>query len=59
MQKKRVLVVDDEEDFLEIVKLNLEKTTRFNVLTSFSTENILPLVNRFRPEVILLDNLMP
>ncbi|MBP7216911.1 MAG: response regulator [Candidatus Omnitrophica bacterium] len=59
MAKKRVMVVDDEEHFLKIVKLNLEATKNFEVLTLNSAENIVAEVNRFCPDVILLDLLLP
>jgi len=59
MDKKRVLVVDDEEDLCRILKLNLEETNRFEVLALATTKDILSRVRDFKPDIILLDLLMP
>jgi two-component system alkaline phosphatase synthesis response regulator PhoP len=57
--KKRILIIDDEEDFLKITKLNLEETGRFEVMTLPNAKELMSQVHSFRPEVILLDLLMP
>ena len=57
--KKKVLVVDDEIDFLKIVKLNLEETNNYEVLTLSSAKDIISHVHIFKPDIILLDILMP
>jgi len=59
MSKRKVLIVDDEVDFLKITKLNLEETGKFEVMTSSNAKEIMSLLHNFRPEVILLDLLMP
>lgn len=59
MGKKRIMVVDDEKDFLKMVELNLEQTGKYDVLTLSSAKDILFQVSSFRPDVILLDILMP
>jgi CheY-like chemotaxis protein len=59
MSKRRVLIVDDEVDFLKITKLNLEETGKFEVRTSSNAKEIMSLLHNFRPELILLDLLMP
>lgn len=59
MEKKRVLVVDDERDFLTITKLNLEETGRFEVMTLPNAKHIISKMHTFRPDLILLDALMP
>ena len=59
MEKKRIMIVDDEEHFLRITKLNLEKTGRFEVMTLSRAENIIAELHKYRPDVILLDMLMP
>jgi DNA-binding response OmpR family regulator len=58
-EKKKVLVVDDETDFLKIVKINLEETNNYEVLTLSSANDIISQVHIFKPDVILLDILMP
>ncbi|MDD5194428.1 MAG: response regulator [Candidatus Omnitrophica bacterium] len=59
MNKRRIMVVDDEENFLQIVKLNLEETGQYEVLTLSTAKNILDELHRFRPDLIFLDLLMP
>ena len=57
--KKKVLVVDDEADFLKILKINLEETNNYEVLTLSSANDIVSKVHIFKPDIILLDILMP
>jgi CheY-like chemotaxis protein len=57
--KKKILLIDDEEDFCFFVKLNLEKTGRFEVLTTTSGANGVIMASRERPDLILLDIIMP
>lgn len=57
--KKKVLVVDDEADFLKIVKINLEESNNYEVLTLSSANDIISQVHIFKPDIILLDILMP
>jgi CheY-like chemotaxis protein len=59
MEKKKVLLVDDEVDFTRLVKTNLETTDKFEVMTLNSAKDILTYVHQFAPDVILLDLLMP
>lgn len=59
MKKKRILVVDDEKDFLNIIKLNLEMTGKYEVLTVSTGKDIVSHLNSFRPDIILLDLIMP
>ena len=59
MDKKKILVIDDEEDFLTIVKLNLESTGRYDVMTLFTGQDVLATAEDYNPDIILLDMLMP
>ncbi len=59
MSKKRVLVIDDEEDYLKITKLNLEETDNYEVMTLSGPKDVIAHVHSFKPDVILLDMLMP
>jgi two-component system alkaline phosphatase synthesis response regulator PhoP len=59
MEKKKVMLVDDEEDFLKLTKLNLEATGRFEVLTLASGIDIVPQLHNFKPDILVLDILMP
>jgi CheY-like chemotaxis protein len=57
--KRKILVIDDEESFLMLVKLNLENTGKFEVMTSPSAKDIVAQVNTFKPDIVLLDIIMP
>jgi CheY-like chemotaxis protein len=58
-KKKKLLLIDDEEDFCFFVKLNLERTGKFEVLTTTSGNNGIIMASRERPDLILLDIIMP
>jgi len=57
--KRRILLIDDEEDFLGMTKLNLERENKYQVAILSSAEELIPYVHRFNPDVILLDMVMP
>ncbi|MDD5136398.1 MAG: response regulator [Candidatus Omnitrophica bacterium] len=59
MEKKKVLIVDDEDLFLKITKINLERSGKYEVEVMSDATGILALVKSFNPDVILLDVLMP
>jgi len=59
MEKKKILLVDDEKDFLALVKMNLEISGKFEVNTLSSTKDIISQLHIFKPDLILLDLLMP
>ncbi len=58
MDKKKILVVDDETDFLEMIKLRLE-ASGYEVDTAIDGEEGLRKVKEGKPSAILLDILMP
>jgi CheY-like chemotaxis protein len=57
-QKRRVLVVDDERDFLELIKERLEYNN-YEVLTAESGKEALEKIGAYKPEVVFLDIIMP
>ena len=57
--KKKVMIVDDEPDLLKILKLNLEDTNQYEVMTLSDARGIIKEVHRFKPDVISLDLTMP
>ena len=57
MQKKKVMVIDDEQGVLLAVKKNLED--RYKVSTLLDAREVISQVGKFKPDVILLDILMP
>ncbi len=59
MEKKRVLIADDEEDFVRMVKASLERREKYEVKALTSAKDILSEVKVFKPDIILLDLLMP
>ncbi|MFH1505103.1 MAG: response regulator [Candidatus Omnitrophota bacterium] len=59
MEKTRVLIIDDEKDFVRMVQLNLEKTGVYKVRTAIMASKAMPIVRKFKPDVILLDVVMP
>ena len=59
MDKKRILVVDDEEHIANLLKLRLESAGEYEVKTLFEATDIIGQVRAFKPDVILLDLLMP
>ncbi len=56
--KKRILVVDDEQDLCEFLKKRLERNN-FKVATANSGQQCLEVVDKFRPDIVLLDIVMP
>lgn len=59
MGKNKIMFIDDEEEFLKLVKLNLEDSGKYEVATFLNAKNIVEHVHREKPDVILLDLLMP
>ena len=57
--KKRILVVDDEVALTRMVKLNLERTGDYEVRTENKGAMTVPAAREFKPDLILLDVMMP
>ncbi len=58
MSKEKILVIDDEEDILELVRYNLAKNG-YRVTCVTSAERGLEKLNEETPHVILLDLMLP
>ena len=58
MGKKKILVVDDEPDFLEVMRLRLE-ANGYEVSTAPSGKDALEKIRLNKPDAVLLDILMP
>ena len=54
----RILLVDDDEDFVEATKIVLEENN-FKVTTALSAKECLHKLNQERPDLIILDIMMP
>jgi two-component system, OmpR family, response regulator len=59
MEKKRILIIDDEPTFTRMVRLNLEKTGAFEVREENKASYALGAAREFKPDLILLDVIMP
>jgi two-component system, OmpR family, alkaline phosphatase synthesis response regulator PhoP len=57
-QPHKVLVVDDEEAILELLKYNLEKSG-YEVKTASDGMKAVDIAKRFTPDLVLLDIMMP
>jgi DNA-binding response OmpR family regulator len=58
MNPKKILIVDDEADLVETVRFPLEMEG-FNVLVSYNGEDGLGQARREKPDLILLDLMLP
>lgn len=59
MPKKRLLLVDDEEAFGRLLKLNLEETGSYEVSVETDGTKAVATAHSFQPDLILLDVIMP
>lgn len=59
MEKRRILIIDDEVGFARLVKLNLEETGAYEVRVENAGKRALAAAREFRPDLILLDIVMP
>ncbi|UCD14891.1 MAG: response regulator [Candidatus Omnitrophota bacterium] len=57
-KKKKILVVDDEPDFVEVIKTRLE-ASGYEVITAPSGKEALDKVASGNPDAVILDILMP
>ncbi len=59
MQKKKILLIDDDKTFSLFAKSALESTGAFDVILALGGPKGITLAQREKPDVILLDRLMP
>ena len=59
MDKKKILIIDDEENFCSLLKKNLEKTNEFEVYAATNGDDGVKLAKELKPDLILLDIIMP
>ena len=55
---QKILVVDDESDILELLQYNLQKEG-YQVKTAINGEKAMVVAEKFIPDLILLDIMMP
>jgi len=58
IKKKKILVVDDEVDFVSIIRMRLE-ANNYEVITASGGKEALEKVVRDKPDIVLMDVLMP
>ncbi len=58
MAKKKVLVVDDEEDFAKALKIRL-KANGYEVVLAHDSIQAIMMANQEKPDLIILDILIP
>lgn len=58
MERKRILLADDEEDIKTVVKFFLE-SRGYDVLTAFDGLDAISMCESEKPDVLLLDVMMP
>ncbi|MFA4844728.1 MAG: response regulator [Candidatus Margulisiibacteriota bacterium] len=55
----KILLMDDEPEFVEMLSLRLRKTGGYEVITAFDGEEGLKAAQANRPDLIILDLMMP
>ena len=58
-QPRRILIVDDEAGFTRLLKITLEGTKRYIVKEENDGSQALVTAHAFRPDLVLLDIVMP
>ena len=58
MEKKKILIIEDEEDFLKGIKVILE-AQGFEIHTALTGKEGLSLARRLKPDLIILDVMLP
>jgi CheY-like chemotaxis protein len=59
MERKKILIVDDEVDFTRVLKLNLDAYGKYDVRMENNASNALEAIQEFKPDLVLLDIMMP
>jgi CheY-like chemotaxis protein len=59
MSCKKILIIDDEESFTRLLKLNLESTCAYEVRAENRALRGVSAAQEFKPDLILLDVMMP
>ena len=59
MNRKRILIVDDEAGSARLLKANLDQTGRYDARVENWPEDALAAAREFRPDLVLMDVLMP
>ena len=57
--KKKIMIIDDEESFALLLKIRLESSAGYEVMAVTEGKDVINRIHIFKPDVILLDLLMP
>jgi CheY-like chemotaxis protein len=57
--KRKIMIIDDEADLCDLIKLSLEMTGAFEVAKCSDSKVAIGQVREHRPDLILLDVMMP
>ena len=57
--KKKIMIIDDEVSFALMLKMRIENSGDYEVRAFSEAKNIISHLRAFKPDVILLDLLMP
>ena len=57
--KKRILIIDDEDAFSTLLKLNIERMSGHEVFVASNGELGLAFVKQCKPDLVFLDLVMP
>ena len=58
MSDEKILIVDDEQNIVELIKFNLE-SSGYNVLCAYNGQDAVDIANKEQPSLILLDLMLP
>lgn len=58
MEKKKILLIDDEVDFAEVLRVRLEDNN-YDVIVAYNGEEGLEEAEKERPDLIILDIVLP
>jgi DNA-binding response OmpR family regulator len=59
MFKNKILIIDDEQNFCNLLKKNIEQKGEFEVHIATNGEGGIRLAREIKPDLILLDVMMP
>jgi len=57
-KKAKIMVVDDDQDMVDVIRLVLESAD-YEVASAYNVEQAFEVLESFRPDLILLDVMMP
>lgn len=58
MEKKKILITDDEANILKVVRARLE-AMNYEVFTAVDAEDAMVKIDKVKPDLILLDVMLP